>query len=210
MRNSLADKTEAELRQLLSASLAQGDNATYNAALIMAEMFDRKINLPHYQHPKLKWFREIASGALSPRFVETFSSQPDLIRTAIGFPLSTQEQWADGHTIPIAEINRAGQMETRPVAPAALSKAQMALAFDGPKLRPIEQQEEIVRARAAKITPAERGPDAPVISSPRLEYIKIARAGEYAIGALSDALWAAGYERPRKRKALADASVGMV
>jgi len=199
MKNSYAEKTESELRAMLGSALLQGANAVYNASVILAEMFERKINLPHYQDPVLRWFRQIANGSLSPRFVQTFSSTPDIITAAVGFPLTEQEKWADGYEITIAEINAAGQVVARPKRLVAFTKYDLAVAFDGAKIRHIEAQEEIVRNKTAKIIPI-RPAAKPRITSPRPEFIKVSHAGEYRIGELSDALFAAGYERPRKRQ----------
>ena len=151
MKNSLKDVATSDLVSELANLIGQKTEMIVQACAILAELRARRIDHPAMKNAVLKWFQSINGGRLDAHFVYTFAGVQSLVQAAVGTPLKMQRQWADGANVKLKEVNAAFEIVEVEKPLIRFSRGDIANVFGPAGLRPLAEQEQLLRSKLANV-----------------------------------------------------------
>lgn len=144
-----------ELRDELRSALQMTAESLRRVAMIIRVLEDRGEDLSSLRIGLLSYLRQIAHGRVMPEVVIHYAQSPMLLHFVSELPVVDQRRLVEGELVEIAVWEFDGTIVGRRVDPLQLSRSEAMQLFHRGRLRPLDEQSNILRDRRGKRRPAE-------------------------------------------------------
>lgn len=136
-----------ELKRVLTFTV---DNIAYLGE-IWRELDYRGVDLSAHRQGMGRFLPLIASGQLAPEAMLKFIGNMTILRSIQNLPINEQKKLAAGKKIKIAELTMDGCVTKKEIEAEKLTPAQAKIVFDYGRIRPIDEQENMIAGAISSV-----------------------------------------------------------
>lgn len=153
--NRVNEMDTAMLRDELKRALAVTAETIAYLGEIWRELERRGENLTEFRVGMGQYLPLVAAGQLDPAAMVRFTGRISLLRAIQTLPITDQRRLAAGEKVKVYKLDMEGKPSTQEVPATALTAEQIRMVFDAGRLRPVDEQANMIES--ARLAARRRG-----------------------------------------------------